>query len=310
MILWAAIVGILSVLALATFALLKAAERRRTLIARLAPPTGPRAEAPPPEAVRPGGVLGCVPPGRRHQIRRELRRAGLRWRPVDLLLICLLAGLVTAAGTHWFLDAPLWSLAAGALGFYLPFAALRARAARRVRRVEEQLADAIDVMVAALDAGIGIRPSMESVRNEMRPPISEEFAEILFLIDFGVPAPRAFRMWARSLDSPFVNMFAISMAAKWDVGGNYSDMLRNLAERVRESVRLRRRILALTGEARLSALIVFVVPYALGLFLWVVQPGHIELLFTHPTGIRAVKLALLLQLGGILLMRKMLKVET
>jgi tight adherence protein B len=206
---------------------------------------------------------------------------------------------------------PLGFVAAGvALTAYAPWILVGFLATRRIQKLEAQLADAIDLMLSALQAGVGVRHSLELVRSEKKAPIRDEFHELITSIEVGVPAPDAFRQWSVAVGSRIIETFAIAMGAKWDVGGNYSDMLRNMAERIRESIRLRRRVQSLTAEARFSAMMALLMPYAIVWYLMVNDPKHLDPLFESEWGRSTLYGAITLQILSILWIRKMVRVTT
>jgi tight adherence protein B len=240
-------------------------------------------------------------------IERATRRAGVSISPFDVILISLTTGLV--GGLLAFELQPLEPITflVGAIFAYLPILVLRIMATVRIRKLEAQLADAIDLMVAALQAGVSVRHSIELVHSEKKGPIRDEFRELTALMDVGVPGHQAFRQWAKPLGSKIVDAFSIAMAAKWDIGGNYSEMLKNLADRIRESIRLRRRVQTLTAEAKLTAVFALILPYALGIFLWAINRDHFKPLLEHPAGLTTLYIAIMMQLAAIIVIRRMIQ---
>lgn len=245
------------------------------------------------------GTYEVAPSGPLAFLQREIRRAALRISAPDIVMGCLVAFFAAGFTVAALGGGIFWACVAGIWAFVLPVFFLRLRAARRIQKVEDQLADALDMVVAALHAGVAIRAALELVRTDMKDPVKAEFNDLLTRIDFGVPAPQAFREWAMPLGSRILTLLSVAMAAKWDVGGNFSDMLINLGRRVRESIRLRRRVEALTAEARFSMIIAYVAPYAVGMILWLQNPGYMERLFSDPVGVGFIQFALLLQLISI-----------
>jgi tight adherence protein B len=238
-----------------------------------------------------------------------LRQAGVGLSAGDLALLCAVAGLAGGWACYEVAGSVAWACLAGMFAAYVPYAVLSVVARRRVRKLEAQLADAIDMLVGALESGVSVRHSMELVRSEMRPPIAREFNHLLSLVEFGASAPDAFRTWSKGLGSKIVDSFAIAMAAKWDVGGSYGDMLTKLARRIRESIRLRRHVESLTAHARLTAAAALMIPYALAAFVIVRNPAHLDLLMSHPAGSKMFQFAVLMQLAAIVWIRRMLRVE-
>jgi tight adherence protein B len=169
------------------------------------------------------------------------------------------------------------------------------------------MADAMDRMTAGLQSGSGVRECLDLIRSQRRKPISGEFHELLSLIEMGVPAPAAFKQWSRPLDSKIITIFALGMAAKWDIGGNYSVMLGNLSGRIRELIRLQRRVQTLTAEAMLTAVLALTLPYGLAAMAVLRDPTHLDILWESPSGPRALVFVIFLQGLAIFWMRRMIR---
>ncbi|HLG42939.1 MAG TPA: type II secretion system F family protein, partial [Planctomycetota bacterium] len=295
------VIGVVGVM---TFALVRQARYRAQIAARLIAQPSQAVVVTLEEIARPasaGALIGLAFPQERMPVWIRwlgvpLRRAGFKLGSIDMLLFMTLGGLVLGGLVQVLAQKMHWTIAASVFGVYAPYALASFLAGRRILRGERQLGDVLDVMVGALEAGVGIRQSLEIVRSEMRDPISTEFGEVLARMDLGTAPPEAFREMGRALRSKYFDLFVTTLAAKWDVGGNLSDMLRGLARRIRESVRLVRRVRSLTAEARFSASILFMMPYALAAFMWVNNPEALIYLYNHPLGRSLIEWAIGLQI--------------
>lgn len=251
-----------------------------------------------------------IPSGLLGPLHRKIRQGNLSVRAMDIVAAGVLLAVIAGTASWLWLESTFWSAVAAALAGTAPFVEVSRRASARISKVETQLADALDVVVSALHAGVGVRQSFETIRQEMKPPISEEFADLLARMEFGTPPAVALREWARELDSKYISMLAVILAAKWEVGGNLADVLMSVSNRIRENIRMRRRVRALTGEARVTAVVAFVAPYAIALYFWFFRPGHVEFLWTDPRAQKFLHGAILLQiLGGIWIWRLMKSVR-
>jgi len=309
------LIGIVGAMA---FALVRQARIRAQIAARLIAEPSQAVAVTLEQIARPasaGALLGLAFPQERvpswlRWLGVPLRRAGLKLGSLDMLLFITLGGLVAGAVVHALAQRTHWTIAATLFGVYAPYAIACFIADRRILRGERQLGDVLDVIVGALEAGVGIRQSLEIVRSEMRDPISTEFGEVLARMDLGTAPPEAFREMGRALRSKYFDLFVTTLAAKWDVGGNLSEMLRGLARRIRESVRLVRRVRTLTAEARFSATILFLMPYALAAFMWVNNPEALIYLYNHPLGRSLIEWAVGLQVLALIWISRILRFET
>jgi tight adherence protein B len=241
------------------------------------------------------------------QVHRALRRAGLSLRDSDFMLLCLTASL-GAGFVASESGLPPWAilLTAAAVG-YGPLVLIRACGDLRVRKLERQMADAMDLMIAGFQSGSGVRECLDLIRSQKRKPISQEFHELLSLIEVGVPAAEAFKQWARPVDSKIVTVFALGMAAKWEIGGNYSVMLGNLSGRVRELIRLQRRVRTLTAEAKFTGVLGMTLPYGIAAVQMILNPNYLDSLWESPLGPQALAFAIVLQVLAVLWIRRMIR---
>jgi len=240
-------------------------------------------------------------------IHRALRRAGLSLRDSDFILLCLTAAL-GAGFVASESGLPVWAILLSAIVVgYSPLVLIRAWGNFRVQKLEKQLADAMDLMIAGFQSGSGVRECLDLIRSQKRKPISQEFHRLLSLIEVGVPAVDAFKQWARPLDSKIVTVFALGMAAKWEIGGNYSLMLGNLSGRVRELIRLQRRVRTLTAEARFTGILGMTLPYGIAAVQVILNPNYLDSLWESPLGPQALAFAILLQVLAVLWIRRMIR---
>jgi tight adherence protein B len=94
-----------------------------------------------------------------------------------------------------------------------------------------------------------------------------------------------------------------------EAGGNLSEVLDNLASVIRERFKVKRQVRVVTAHARITGWVLALLPPSLAAVLTVLSPGHMSLLWTHETGIRMVVVALVLQVVGTLIIRKLVDVE-
>lgn len=240
---------------------------------------------------------------------RNARRAGFGFGGFEVLLAVLLGGLAGALTAQILIGSYAWLAIGTAMGAYVPLLLLGMFARRRVFQLELQLAGALDSMAASLKAGVGLRQAIEGIREHHQAPLARELDEVLSTMDSGATPAEALRESAQLLHSAQYDLFAVTLAAKWETGGGLSPVLRSLAERIRSSVRLRRRVKTLTAEARFSAIILFLMPLLMALLIWYAAPGNLDYLLAHPFGWIMFQIALAMQVLGFLWTLNLLRPE-
>jgi len=150
---------------------------------------------------------------------------------------------------------------------------------RRVRKFESQLAQAVDIMTGALQAGTSLPQSFELVAREMPSPIGVEFGRLLQEAALAVPLDQALNNMLERVPSADLEMLVSAINIQYRVGGNLSHILKTIAHTIRERVRIRGEINTLTAQARLSSYIISGMPFAVVGALMIISPSYIMKLF-------------------------------
>lgn len=215
-------------------------------------------------------------------------------------------------------------LAVGVAGFVvagLPGAVVgvgAAMAAKRMRgyrtrrstatRRDEQLADAIGALTAAVRAGMSVPQAVAYAAKEAEPPISEDLAQLVADLDVGVPLTSAIQGWAERTDSEDARLVAGALDLHRRSGGDLPAVLDEVSSTIRERVAVAREVRALTAQARLSGWILGVLPVGFFAFLWLTSRRDIEGALGTPAGMVSVGLGLLLEVAAFLWIRSLLEV--
>jgi tight adherence protein B len=218
-------------------------------------------------------------------IRRELVRAGSPLQPNQFIylrltstVIGLLAGLAAATQVSALFQ-PILVLSATAVGWLTPIMIIRSMQRRRVAAFERHLPDAIDIMAGSLEAGSSLPMALELVGREIPPPVSTEFSRALREVGLGMSLDDALLTMVDRLRSDDLDMMATAVAIQFRVGGNLAEVLKVIAHTIRERVRIRGDIRALTAQQTISANILTLMPVGLAAFLMVLNPTYEMRLF-------------------------------
>jgi tight adherence protein B len=238
-----------------------------------------------------------------------LLQSGLNWSPGKLFLLALLAGLagfaaMSAVYPVWFVV-----LAAVGVGAACPFAYLAKCRAKRLRKLEQQLPEALDLIGRGLRAGHALSSTLKMAGDELPEPISGEFRAVHDEINFGISIQQALTNLATRVPSTDVRYFVVAVLIQRESGGNLTEILHNLSHLVRSRLKLLLRIRVLSSEGRLSAWILVVMPFALGGFMTWANYEFMSRLWTDPLGIMLTKIMLTLMVIGILVMRKIVRIR-
>ena len=151
--------------------------------------------------------------------------------------------------------------------------------------IKAQLADTLQLMAGALSAGLSLAQGVDTVVREGSDPVASEFRRALMETRLGVDIEDALRGVAERMQSVDFEWVVMAIRIQREVGGNLAEILDNVADTLRERAMIRRQIRVLTAEGRLSAWVLAGLPVAIAIYMFIVNPDYIGLLFTHPIGL-------------------------
>lgn len=195
------------------------------------------------------------------------------------------------------------------LGVAGPWLYLKFRHSRRLNRFNGQLAETLGLMAGGLQAGLSLPQAVDSVVREGNEPMAGELRRALIEQRLGVDITDALEGVGQRMDSEDFNWIVMAIRIQREVGGNLAEILHTVADTLREREYLRRQVKALSAEGRLSGYILTGLPPLIGLYMMMVNPEYIELLYTTLPGFILLGLATILLVLGSWAMSKLSKVQ-
>jgi tight adherence protein B len=240
---------------------------------------------------------------------RLVTESGVRTNVGGIVLCVLLLGFLGALGAHLSGLGLLLAAAVGAGCGCLPVLYLRLRRARRVKQFETQLPEAMDMISRALRAGQGFTNTLGMVASEFGDPMGTEFRKVTEEINYGGGVRRALENLSRRVDIPELRFFVVAVHIQRESGGNLAEVLDVISAIIRKRFALLRNVRVLSAEGRLSALILTLLPFAIGAILFVQNPEYMSALLGHRLGAWILGGALAMMAVGVLLMQRMTRIE-
>ncbi len=182
-------------------------------------------------------------------------------------------------------------------------------AGRRVMKFEEQFPEAIDLLARALRAGHAFTSGLSMVAEELPAPVGTEFRLAYDRQNFGMPLPAALKELGERVPLLDAKFFVTAVLTQRDAGGNLSEVLDNLASVIRERFKVKRQVRVVTAHARMTGWVLAMLPPGLGVALTFLSPENMSVLWTDPLGIKFLVGALILQVIGTLIIRKLVDIE-
>ncbi len=205
---------------------------------------------------------------------------------------------------------PTWAAAIGGLiALFVPWLYLKYIIWRRLRRFLEQMPDGLDMISQSLQAGMGLTQAMVYVAKEMPDPLGTEFSVFIEEVNLGLLLGDALKKLEERMALPEVRLFNTALLVQREVGGSLAELLTKLADIIRDRFRIERLIKSLTAQNRMSAWTVSSIPPFLAVFMFIREPEMMNDMLAHPMGRGMLAAALVLEILGIIVFRKLIKIH-
>jgi tight adherence protein B len=239
-----------------------------------------------------------------------LLQSGLQWSLGRLLLLAFCAAFIVMFLTASMLNPSLLPLLASAVGgAALPVLYVARKRTQRMRKIEHQLPDALDLMTRALRAGHAFSSSLQMATEEIQDPLAAELRATHDEVNYGVSMQQALTNLSQRVPSMDVRYFVVAVLIQRESGGNLTEILSNLSRLIRERLKLMARVRVLSSEGRLSALILIIMPFLLAGLLVLFNPEFMRPLWTDPLGISMVKVLLVMMAVGMVMLRQIVRIR-
>ncbi len=183
----------------------------------------------------------------------DLRRAGLTIQAGTILMICFVATIAMAIALSTRINPAFAVGVAVLLGLLLPMIVIRKKRDKRLALLSSQLPDALDLMSRGLKVGHPLNTTIASVARDMIDPVATEFGIILDQISYGDDLVGAFRDFADRIDAEDARYLATAVAIQNGTGGDLARILATLAKVIRGRITMRKKIMAISSEGRMTA---------------------------------------------------------
>ena len=190
-----------------------------------------------------------------------------------------------------------------------PYLYIRAVASKRLRKMEEQLPQAVDLIAVTLRAGHAFPTGLLMVAEEVANPLGAEFRLVYDQQNFGKPLPDVLREFADRVPILDARILVTAILTQRETGGNLAEVLDKLSAVIRERFKVRHHVRALSAHGRISGLVLGMLPIVLGFVLYLIAPSHIMTLFEDPFGQKLVAGGIVLQIIGTLSVRRIVNIE-
>jgi tight adherence protein B len=242
-------------------------------------------------------------------VERLLAQAASELTVGSFLLICGTAGLVTFAAVMLLLRQPLVALPLALFACIVPVMVMRYRRAKRIAKFEEQFPESLDLLARALRAGHAYTTGLMMVADEMPVPVGPEFRTIYDQQNYGLPMGEALRTFAERVPLLDAKFFVTAVMTQRESGGNLAEILDNLASVIRDRFKVKRQIQVISAHGRMTGWVLSAVPPVLAFVMFLIAPENMRVLWNDPLGVKMIAAAIVLQISGALIIRRIVQIE-
>jgi tight adherence protein B len=197
----------------------------------------------------------------------------------------------------------------GGFAFLVPMAVLGFLGRRRHKKFNSQLPDMLQLLAGSLRAGYSLVQGVDAVANESDGPMGRELRRAMTEARLGRELEDAMQASAERVQSKDFEWAIMAIGIQREVGGNLSELLMTVSDTMIGRERLRRDVAALTAEGKMSAIILGIMPIALGLIMYVMNPTYMDGLLTKTLGHILLGVAALTMGIGFVWMKKCITIE-
>lgn len=218
-------------------------------------------------------------------------------------------GIAFAFIANWFSAPLIVILPVAGLGLAAPFFLLNFKRKKRLKKFEDALPDAIELMARALRAGHSMASSIEIIAEQSPEPLAGEFGLCFQQQKFGIPFRDALIAMTQRMPSNDLNFLVTAVLIQKETGGDLTDILDRTTHVIRERVRIAGEVRTYTAQGRLTGWILSGMPIAMMVLINFLTPGYSRPLFHDPIGHLLVGAGVVLILIGGLIIRKIVDIK-
>ncbi|MDX1624559.1 MAG: type II secretion system F family protein [Gemmatimonadota bacterium] len=243
------------------------------------------------------------------ELGRLLDQAGLGWGVARLYALIVGAALVGGLVGYAFTGAGFIALPSALLAAAVPYLYVKWKKKKRLEAFEEAFPDAIDLLGRSVRAGHAFATGLQMVADEMPDPMGREFRQVFEEQKFGLPMADALVGLSERIDLSDVRIFVTAVLIQREVGGNLAEILDNLSNTIRERFTIKRQVRVYTAQGRFTGYLLAALPFVVAFLIFMLNPEYMSVLWTEPVGRMLIMVALMLQLIGYFVIRRIVDIE-
>jgi tight adherence protein B len=247
------------------------------------------------------------------KISRNLAQADLKFRPAEFIALIVVSSLVAGFVGYIISNYSLFfAIISMVVGAFFPNMYVKQMTKSRLKKFDNQLGDMLNLTVNGLRAGFSTLQAMEAVSRELASPISDEFRRVVQEMQLGLNMEETLEHLLRRIDSDDLDLVITAINVQREVGGNLAEILDTISFTIRERVRIKGEIAALTAQGRATAWVIAALPIILVLLLFLLNREYVMTFFdpdTRSCGIPIIVTAGLMVISGFIATQKIVDID-
>jgi tight adherence protein B len=239
---------------------------------------------------------------------RNISQAGVQITVSRLLVFSALAGVLALFAALTLMNVVV-AIIPAAIAAMLPYLYVSVVRRKRLRKINAQLPDTLDLLGRSLAVGHAFSEALNQVASEMPEPIATEFRIVFEEQKLGLSTKAALDGLSERVPLTDLRLCITAMHIQRETGGNLAEILEKVAQTIRERFKLMEDFRTLTTSSRGSAWILCALPFGIIFLLTIINPDYMSLLLHDPRGHYVIAAAILLQIMGMLTIRKILAIR-
>jgi tight adherence protein B len=243
------------------------------------------------------------------RFKRILDQADLHITVTRLVMFSAMAGMLAALATSMLTISVLAMVAAGLTAASLPFIHVFWKRKKRFDQFLEHLPDTLELMSRALSAGHAFSEALHMVSAEMPEPIATEFRKTYEEQNLGLSLKLALENLTQRIPLLDLRLCVTAILIQRETGGNLAEILEKVAHTIRERFRILGDLKTLTTSSRMSAWLLCGLPIFITIVISIMNPEYMSVMIRDPRGHKLIAVALFMQICGMLIVRKILRIK-
>lgn len=242
-------------------------------------------------------------------LRTYIEQAGMTVSPQKIIFMSIglgfSTGIIAAVLSPIKAVVPVFALIFG----FMPLLYIIWKRKRRLQKFSAQLPETLELVSRALKAGHSLPAGIQLVAEQMADPIGPEFARCYEEQNLGIPLEETLEEMTNRVPNVDLRFFATAIILQRKTGGDLSEILDKIGRLIRERFEIFGQIAALTGEGRLSGIVLLALPPVLFITMLKLNYDYIMMLFEDPLGQKMLVGAIVMQLLGAFVIKKIIDIK-